>query len=385
MTVDPLERWLRCARSVVDSRSEEIRSNPDIMATYAAGGPAESALARLKVSADIHVTWTRERSYCAVKSERGWHLVVDVGLAQSMIEMTVALESPNADAAVRGLLSHYLAAKLRHVGLVHEAAIFAGVFRRLKPEIARVCGRVDIIRSFAIPLELYLFAHEVGHIQLEDDVGFASALKSSVVQIVKRFVESQRSAGVDPTDPELKWAPESEILKFRRRIQAEWLELLQCSNALQEELAADDISRIVTFSDIKASEDPLKTASTILAIHLNLCVLEMLDSCVRTYRTPRSEEESAASGRLLRTEYAIVDLSFLVTRMSDVAKGDVMSALRHVSLVHKELYDTAMLKYIAPMLVALQRGKGDGDVSRSLNAVEQEARELRLLDTLLPD
>jgi len=71
--------------------------------------------------------------------------------------------------------------------------------------------------------------------------------------------------------------------------------------------------------------------------------------------------------------------------MSDVAKEDIMSALRLVSRVHKELYDKTMRKFIAPMLVALMRGKGDGEAGWSLNSVEQEARELRLLDSLLPD
>jgi len=386
VTVDPLERWLSCARSVVETRSEEIRSNPGFMATYAAGGAAESALARFKVSADIHVTWTRERSYCAVKSERGWHLVVDAGLVQSVIEMTAALESPNADAAVRGLLSQYMAARFRHAGLVHEATVFARIFRCLETEIASMTSRVNSIRSFAIPIEIYLFAHEVGHIMMTDDIGFSSTLKSSVVQIVELFVESQQNAGVDPNDPELNWQPENEILNVRRSIQAEWSKFLNYDNALQEELAADDIARIVTFSDSSASENPLKTAEIILATHLNIRVFEMLDSCVRWYQClPRLEGESVASGRLLRSEYATVDLSYLVARMSDVAKEDIMSALRLVSRVHKELYDKTMRKFIAPMLVALMRGKGDGEAGWSLNSVEQEARELRLLDSLLPD
>jgi len=299
--------------------------------------------------------------------------------------MTAALESPNADAAVRGLLSQYLAEKFRHAGFVHEAAIFAGVFQSLKQDIARVLGRADIIRSFAIPLELYLFAHEAGHMLMEDDVGFTSTFKLHIVQIVEVFVKAKRSKSVDPTDPALKWWPEGEVLKIRRHIQAEWLELLQSSNALQEELVADDIARVVCFSDITASKDPLKTATTILVIHLNLCVLELLDSWVRTYPTPRTEEGSAASELLLRTEYAVGDLSFHVTRMSDVAEGDVLSALRHVSFVHKELYNRIMINFIAPMLVALQSGKGGGDVNWSLNGVEQESRELRLLDTLLLD
>lgn len=341
------ERWLRATRSVVDGRADEVLATSN----YRPDGPLATLANRLKVAPEFLFTWTQEKSYCAIRCQDQWFVIVDFAHLLPLLEMVAVVQLRDPNTAIAAILSREIAERFRFAGLVEEGISFAKWYREHRQDVARIHQQARGIRECSAILELYLGAHELAHVVFSEDPEFCAQMRAAVVNNVSSFVKSQFAVSPDPRDPELARLPADELAKARAGVQAGWLTAIGTDTALQEELAADDLARMVVLNSRMAGGH-LLVAVTLFLIQLNLLVLNTLDVLVCGYqggnhRLIRTTEP------LLRSEYATLDLAYSGTGLDSTASPDIRQRLAEVGIMHKELFRRALYEHVIPQLSLL--------------------------------
>jgi hypothetical protein len=279
--------------------------------------------------------------------------VVDLALVDTMVGMIAALRSDNPARLATAVLNRELAIRFRKAGLIREALTAAQLYMADGQRLATAYRDESEMRVQCRAIEVYLAAHELGHIILAQDQQFSKDLRAKVVDTVVRFVKSQRGAGVRSGDPAVSRHSRTGVAEGRERTQAGWVALLQADESVQEELSADDLARMVLFS---ASYGPgIREGVVVFLTQLNILILEQLDVLVAGYINPAPPKD--ASARLLRAEYAAVDLAHLLPQQTAVEKADVVRQLGAASIAHKQLYDEVLYESIVPLFGQLHRAR----------------------------
>jgi hypothetical protein len=342
-----VERWLRATRNVIDGRAEELFETGD----YRPDGPLGMLAKHLKVTPEFMFTWTREKSYCAMRYQDKWFLVVDFGHLLPLLEMSAVVQVRGPSTAVATILSREMAERFRCAGFIEEGILFARFYREHRQELARIYSDVQSLRDCAAIVELYVTAHELAHVVFGEDSVFSGQMRATVVNVVRAFVKSQIRASVDPRDPELARMPAHELAKERAGIQRQWLIAVESDEALQEELSADDLARSIVFNSRVPGGAALIT-TTLFLVQLSSFILKNLDVLVCGYQGGDHEKLRAAD-LLLRSEYAALDLVQHARMSGGLRENDTRLRLAELGGNHKELFRKGLYEHVIPQLSSL--------------------------------
>src|ERR1700693_3613906 len=153
-----VERWLRATRDVIEGRAAELLH---ISADYRPDGPLAMLAKHLKVEPEFVFTWTREKSYCAMRHGDQWFVIVDFGHLLPLLEMTAVMQLRNPHSAIAAILSREIAERFRHAGLIEEGILFAKWYRDHRHDVAEIYSKARAITECSSVLELYLADHEL--------------------------------------------------------------------------------------------------------------------------------------------------------------------------------------------------------------------------------